>query len=484
MLQFSPNCKHLLVIHEDNSLYLYSIQADESVKSGLKVHGLPQRLDRKGVRLAENRPQHGGHGDYERTIARAAWSSDSKIVAVGDLAGHLDVWHLGEPSSSSAAVNRDNGDASSSSDVSSDESSSSDRQERSVAGPRWIRTKAQLPKLQSAPLILSFRPLASGLSSVDTSTQAHQNAEYRLVNGNTANSHKETKAETSTDRLLIVTATHQVLEFHALAGRRTDWSRRNPPARLPAEFRAVRDRAMGCLWDVTTPGHERAWLHGVSWVWMFDVSRDLPDPPAEPPTKEAADDTALATAEREGADGSRKRKRGDAEERRRVLMDGTSGAGSRMPAHEALSGIVATVRQAGDDEAQEQGSSADVTVRTAAAPNGGDSDEEMLDAAEDASTLADFRRAETRAQSDREAEPAQQSKAHFWRTYKYRPILGIVPLGRAPDRGVDDVEDRRLLRHQSGGVPGAGLEVALVERPLWDADLPPRWEGDQEWSGY
>jgi U3 small nucleolar RNA-associated protein 4 len=53
----------------------------------------------------------------------------------------------------------------------------------------------------------------------------------------------------------------------------------------------------------------------------------------------------------------------------------------------------------------------------------------------------------------------------WWHTYKYRPIMGCVVIGEASnDNG------------------GSGLEVALVERPIWEADLPPRYYGDQEWE--
>ena len=483
-VEFSPDSRHLLVVHEDNSINLHSIQSDATVKSGFKVHGVPQRLDRKNVRLAEQRPQQGTHGEYERCVCRAAWSNDSKIVVVGDLAGRLDVWHLVEPSNSSPAVADDNKDASSISDDSSDASSSSGRKEPNIDGPRWIRTKAQLPKLQSAPLILSFRPPAPLVSQAEHSIHTPHGAHNQLANGNALDATNGTHEETTTDRLLVVTAMHQVLEFHALAGRRTDWSRRNPPARLPAEFRAVRDRAMGCLWDVAAHGRVRAWLYGVSWLWMFDLSRDLPDPPAEPPTNEPGDDAALTGAERNRTDGSRKRKRENGEERRRLLMARTSGAGSRTPAHEALSGIAHTVRTRVGDEGQEQRSLADVNDQRIAATNDDDSDEEMMDATQESSALADFRRAETSAPTHGEAEHAKRPEAHFWRTYKYRPILGIVPLSRAQGQGPEDTDDHALVRNESGGVPGAGLEVALVERPLWDADLPPRWEGEQEWSGY
>jgi len=50
---------------------------------------------------------------------------------------------------------------------------------------------------------------------------------------------------------------------------------------------------------------------------------------------------------------------------------------------------------------------------------------------------------------------------NHWHTFKYRPILGVVVIGE--------------------GEEGFGPEVAVVERPIWEADLPPRFYGQQEW---
>jgi U3 small nucleolar RNA-associated protein 4 len=52
-----------------------------------------------------------------------------------------------------------------------------------------------------------------------------------------------------------------------------------------------------------------------------------------------------------------------------------------------------------------------------------------------------------------------EQKASWWHTFKYRPILGMVPVS---------------------GEQGQPLEVVLVERPSWDLDLPPRFVGAHE----
>ena len=61
-----------------------------------------------------------------------------------------------------------------------------------------------------------------------------------------------------------------------------------------------------------------------------------------------------------------------------------------------------------------------------------------------------------------EVGAVEQSKRNepWWHTFKYRPILGIVPI--------------------SGDDSFHAPEVVLVERPSWDLDLPPRFVGTHE----
>jgi U3 small nucleolar RNA-associated protein 4 len=55
-------------------------------------------------------------------------------------------------------------------------------------------------------------------------------------------------------------------------------------------------------------------------------------------------------------------------------------------------------------------------------------------------------------------------KPKWWHTYQYQPILGMVPLLSEPTT--------KKKGSRQGEVPP--LEVALVERPLWELDLPAR----------
>ncbi|KAI4242374.1 MAG: hypothetical protein L6R42_011044, partial [Xanthoria sp. 1 TBL-2021] len=73
----------------------------------------------------------------------------------------------------------------------------------------------------------------------------------------------------------------------------------------------------------------------------------------------------------------------------------------------------------------------------------------------------------------------------FWGTFKYRPILGIVPIGGGEedeDDDNDDDDDAVVETDGEGMGRRKGVEVALVERPMFDVDLPERFYGDQEWG--
>lgn len=235
---------------------------------------------------------------------------------------------------------------------------------------------------------------------------------------------------------------------------------------------------MGAVWDVQGR-NERIWLYGVAWLWMFDLSRDLP-------AKDHKDSKALVT-NGEKPTKQLKRKRGqeshDDESKSRSKHD--TGAGSKIDASKLNLGIGAKIRKIdGEDDdnvklitlgrEQEDVSASDeedgyapanenVTAlqrlrrNEQAETNGATDHSEMDDAGDD---------------DDRSMKPTRHERPSHWHTFKYRPILGIVPLAGEPDdESNDDREDTQ-----------PGLEVALVERPLWDLDLPLRFHGNQEWD--
>ena len=457
------------MVRNDDSVHLYMFQQDATVKSGIRVMPEPIYLHRAPVQLAKARVQGGTHGAYLRNVVRAAWASDSETLVVGDLSGYLDVWYAVTPNAQ-ASKEQESGSASEetssneASDVEGSDSPSIDKAER----PLWAHAKIALPKLQSTPLILSFRPptahpRGSYTQQFNGSSFSGQPPHSTTTPSKTTDPGDDNSA---TDCLLVVTATHQVIEFRARTGRRTAWSRRNPPDRWPTEFQDIRDRAMGCLWDVA-PERARVWLYGCAWLWMFDLSRDLPDPEGLPVEKNRTvhnGSIVVAAGKAERAI-VRKRKREETGAGGLILSPMETGASVH--------------RNIGDSKVVEDTSGYEDGDQGIPYPQDFDGDEEMMDV-DESSELTRFRRRTADSFSNGIPSVADRRAARYWRTYKYRPFLGIVPLSNESDQ--ESTDSTAMLPQDAER--RVGLEVALVERPLWEADLPPRWEGDQEWSGY
>lgn len=71
-----------------------------------------------------------------------------------------------------------------------------------------------------------------------------------------------------------------------------------------------------------------------------------------------------------------------------------------------------------------------------------------------------------------QTQPPQPPR--WWHTYKYRDIMGIVPL--SPSSSLDE----EFVAENGGdeGSSGSNLEVAVIERPMWDVELPGRYVRD------
>ncbi|KAI9725486.1 MAG: U3 small nucleolar RNA-associated protein [Chrysothrix sp. TS-e1954] len=544
ILLFSFDSKWLLSITQQNTILATYL----SVHSPSNTQFIPVNLRRRPPpKDASQNSFNGSWGNYERMITQAAFSYDSRILVVSDLAGNLDTFVLegqedpSAPAISSAAPEKHSSD----SEDSSDDTSASDsdappskrqQQFKIIYGQHWARISAtsQLPHLPSAPLVLSFRP---SLESSSLLTYAHQ------TNGNpavppkrlTPHAHSNTLRPTE-DRILILTSTHELREFHALTGQLTAWSQRNPSSLLPPEFKLQRERAQGCLWD-TQITSSRVWLYGANWLAMFDLAVDFPAPaseagPAAPVALTNGDAGADTQKSKFAAKRDRKRKRA------RETQKNTAGAGSRIEEAADLSKRSRKKRRtevdvksqsldiARDDHGDgEEEDSADgygdednhgvalaLTRRRARSPgseqkaltNGVPQDKADQDGGADTTSL--------------ERDPTQehqQSQKSFYITTRYRHILGILPLAPDPTQhqtyGLDtgdeseapktnghadheepearDAEPNGILTKRtsttqtSKGQPlAAGLEVALVERPPWDLELPPRFYGRHEYG--
>jgi len=401
LVRFSPDRKWLCIVRTDSQIVLRRLT---SSSASIKFHPRSSKLERVNRKI-EKHIILGGLGTYDRTVTQAAFSANSNILAVSDLAGYIDTFVLSGQEDLSQELEEVN-DASSSD--SSDSEPESDEEESPVKltyGQYWTRnpSASSIPKLPSAPTVLSFRPATAGPTNGVTSrtiaTRQNPNpVPHDLPSGE--------------DRLIVVTATSEVFEFEVLQGSLSTWSRRNPTSSFPTTFRKVRDLAKGCFWDVSN-GRQRLWLYGSGWLFMFDLATDFPDPMPDP--KE-----------------SMKRKRHGKEE--------SSGAGSRVPDVKLGTGISRKMTKLVHGELME-------TEQVPLRPREEFSDDEDM--------------ALERLPRETDLEKKDESDApeeNYWKTFKYRPILGMCAFG--------------------DGEP----EVAIVERPLWEADLPEKFYGNQEWE--
>lgn len=241
-------------------------------------------------------------------------------------------------------------------------------------------------------------------------------------------------------------------------------------SRFPEEFRRLRDQAMGCVWDVASSksnsrSTERVWLYGTNWLWMFDLSQDLP--------VKASSSTASALLNvNENGNGDAQEDQSRPKKKRRMekeeLVKGTTGAGSKVPDKELQTGMGRSFKKVSFEK---KGTGEEI-VETRARPEGFEvADEDGMDV--DATDLVALRATERSGEEESSgltngevaltngngaAHDASSSSRNWWHTYKYRPVMGIVPIEGEGD----------------------GLEVVLVERPLWELDLPPRWYGEGE----
>ncbi|MCJ1471991.1 U3 small nucleolar RNA-associated protein [Lambiella insularis] len=494
MVQFSPDSRWLLVVRYDDSIHLNRIVNESSAKAKRYISDHAVELQRVPRSYAIPDARHGTYGDYEKSIIRSAWSGDSRILVVSDLRGYLDSWVLegyedltqGPESPCAEGVPVPTSKGSDNDDGNDNEASDEDSRPNVILGQHWIRVPQtpSLPRLPSFPLVMSFRP-------------AKPQSPEALSNGNAAihptrrnlypHSHDLPQGD---DRLFVVTSLHKLYEYQILTGKLSDWSRRNPPSVLPEDFRAIRDRVMECVWDVSGV-RDRVWIYGSTWLWMFDLARDLPAIERKPvekgglPNQESQNETKS----------SKKRKLPQDPGVQRELMRATTGAGSKITDEEINLGISNKMRRStGSEQSQVKWVTFDTIPRAVAASDKNDDHDSGIsdDSEIGRSTLVSLRRRQENQTSvqhrtNGDSEPSIQPDAAvlrntengpaYWHTYKYRPILGMVTLEDGlsiDDRGGADRKDVSAFH--------TGVEVALVERPEWEIDLPPRYYGDQEWE--
>lgn len=456
VVKFSPDGKWLLLIRSDSKIQICRLKRDEGVRKGFLILPSLVTLERLPRDATETKSEL-GLGSYMRAISRVAFSADSRILVVGDLAGYLDTWTLQGYEDFTEIGNKQQ-TALELGDKSDDESSEEEVHDQVTFGQSWIRTPAVsiLPKLPSAALILSFRPRRPNHDKQVTSAISHS---------------KNVSYTDHEDGLFVLTSEHQFYEFHVLSGKLSAWSRRNSSSQLPQAFKAIRDRAMGSIWDVRGV-RERIWLYGSSWLWMFDLSLDFP---ANLDRKNQTTDSELSTK-------NLKRKRGLGGDRYSEEVGKlNTGAGDKIPDSKIYVGIGRKFRKTNGAEI-DKGWWINAEIercQSSDRDNEGVADEDDNDdeGAANESALLGLRRGMSEAaritsglRNDEASgleSRGSDSCRPYWGTHRYRDILGIVPLGDVPE--IDD--DLRR-----------SIEVAVVERPLHEVDLPPRYHGDQEWD--
>ena len=476
LVHFSPDGHWLSVVRLDNTVVLVKISSSESPKEHPHFNRRVIKLSRSKLTDAAKKQDH-ALGAYLTTICSVAFSFDSRILAVGDISGGLDTWLLEgyEDDQEDSATAQEHATRSASQDVLDTDSSESDSDaddKAVIQGQKWIRNPdgATLPNLGAAVLGLSFRP-----SQVEVSTSPNNSIGNVGMHPTRHNPHPHSHdLPISGDRLVAFTPGNHVVEFHVLEGKLSDWSRRNPPSSFPRKFRELRDPAMGCYWD-TGYDPSRLWLYGATWLFMFDMSQDLPD---QENVGRLGKYDVLAPI----TNTQKKRKRDSESGGLRTKHD--TGAGDSIRLAERYVGIGQEVikhKGANDNDRQA------VEMQHYPSP---DSD---LEAGGElpTSALASLRRGETaraHAMHDQSGEHAlangeaangevviARPPRSYWLSFHYRSIFGMATLGSSDDGGGGAME-----RYDAN--PNA-LEVVIVERPQFEISkgLEPRFDGGQDW---
>ncbi|KAF2791108.1 small nucleolar ribonucleoprotein-like protein complex subunit [Melanomma pulvis-pyrius CBS 109.77] len=462
LVRLVANGKWLAIITATDDVYLARIiVSDDTTDRPRALHPLVHlhRLPRDNT---QRDSLNGPWGHYNRSITHAEFSDDGAVFATADLAGYIDTWVVeGHEDSTAPEVDIDQSSSSPVGDDEADDDEEIPTERMSFLGQRWIRNPSGhlLPRLDSAPLLLSFQPGLEGSTPLEPNGNP-------AVHPTRQNPHPRSHDIPSTEHtLLLVSAEHQLYHFEVLAGRLSEWSRRNPKSSYPSQFRRLDNPTKGCTWDVTEK-HQRVWLYGEKWLFMFDLAHDLPFPGSV-----EASNLAIGV-EDQGMAVSKKRKRASIKE---LSRKSNSGAGGAVPENENL---VTKLRKfnSGPSDESVKATWIDLNNARGAAESDEDFDDKQQalatirrSAGQDGVSFASNRLANGDSLSDeKDAGAGDQSEdvmaqrksgpEPWWHTFKYRPILGMVSIG-------------------GNGLP---LEVVLVERPSWDLDLGPRFVGSHE----
>ncbi|KIX07006.1 uncharacterized protein Z518_04982 [Rhinocladiella mackenziei CBS 650.93] len=505
---FSPDGKWLYTIRKDNTITLTKITPSENPKERPSIHQKIVIL----CRTTRNLPPS-ALGTYQRTTTQIAFSTDCRVLAVGDLSGAIDVWVV-EGHEDLNVVETASHHSDDTSDSSSSSSSDSDEDEDEspiIHGQKWIRNPSgsQMPQLDSAILALTFRPSPSTSSSGSMNGNLGLHATRRTP-------HPICHERPSPDiKLLAMTATHQLIEFDVLSSKLSEWSRRNPSKYLPYDFTRIKDRVMGCFWDCTdreTRG-ERLWLYGPTWLFMLDISQDLQ---VEESFTTAETETATKV-ERSGRlgrydvlepvkdNGREEDNAGATPSKRRKLQDkiqirdrgadirnnsksrrkrkSNTGAGDAIPERhrESAMGSEMLKFKNPDDDVEMIDFDAPLNEHTSEVADDDDSQKDALTLMRRNADVALQGQSQGQDQNSTDKSLSSTAKPNarrpHWHTFAYRSILGIGVIGTSGSSSdTEDPSSSPVVSTENN------IEVVIVERSMWNVDQLPRFDGGQEWE--
>jgi U3 small nucleolar RNA-associated protein 4 len=451
LLQISPDGKWLTLINYENEVKVARIVVDEST-GGIRI--VPKLIELERLTRASEEEQvlsGSGHvltrtgttktgsqkiktltplGGYARTVTRVQFSPDSRMLVASDLSGYIDSWILkGHEDPTALEVDIATNEPADKAMESDDENDDEDTALVIVLGQHWVRnpTSELLPKLESAPLLLSFRPTILGKkkkSEPNGNPAVHptRNNPHPIAHDVIPGSYE----------LVVLTTYHRLFEFDLSAGKLTDWSKRNPSVNLPEKFTMIKDRAMGCTWHVKG-GSQRLWMYGSTWLFMFDLSQDF-DEPAPKGGPNGANSGILGQGQ--------KRKREDEPGTNKLNKDQIVGFAPKIV--KIVDGKVVAEKKTSEKKLPKL--------------DGNSSEEEE----EDIEMGGMLRERKEPTQPDRAASLAktksQGGSSRIWSTPRYRPVLGMANIGSSPEC----------------------LEMVVIERPLHELDLPPRFMAPYE----
>jgi U3 small nucleolar RNA-associated protein 4 len=444
LIQLSPDGKWLAIVNHSSDVRIARVVIDDTTGN---VRLLPKLIElerltrtdaeaesldglgRVVTKAKRNTKTASPLGVYARTVTRVQFSPDSKALAASDLSGYIDSWLL-EGHEDTTASEIDVATYTSTEKASdSDEDDDQDDETTVVIllGQHWRSNPSSelLPKLESAPLLLSFRP------SIPEKKQKREPNGNPAVHPTRNNPHPIAHTTpTGSYKLVVLTAYHRLFEFDILAGKLTEWSKRNPSANLPEKFTIIKDRAMGCTWHVKGTA-QRLWIYGSSWLSMFDLSQDF-DAPLR---KEAS-----AGVNTEILGQGQKRKR-EAEGGGKLNKNQVVGFAPKI--RKIVDGKVVSTKKRTEDE-------------TPVLDDPSSEDEEEIDMGGRLNGREETIK-QTVLPTTGKSKPKKEPEK-FWNVHRYRSVLGMASIGDSPEC----------------------LEMVIIERPPLELDMLPSFKAHYE----